>query len=282
MTSYFSNSYIPDHLRTNGTPDHYSQQSSCSGPGGGVNGGGVGPDPSSLHHYPHPQQHHHPHQGQGGVVNGQGQGQPLYPRFPPYDRLHPGYYGDSGGYRPPSPPPSVNNGVPMGVGPGVGPPHGVVPMQQQQQQVPHPPLTPSGYNSCKMVGGGAPHPQVSPGVGKWEPVGPPLSPELGGMGGGGHMNGSMTPNGGGHNQQHMMYNNGGGGMGGGMGGHGGGGGGVHAGGANGGGVPHPNQNIQNPHQSPQQQNSPAAALPSPLYPWMRSQFGKGYTHLLSS
>lgn len=43
-------------------------------------------------------------------------------------------------------------------------------------------------------------------------------------------------------------------------------------GSNGGNLPP--QNIQNPHQSPQQQNSPAAALPSPLYPWMRSQFGK--------
>jgi Antp family protein len=151
-------------------------------------------------------------------------------------------------------------------------------MQQQQQ-----PLTPSGYNSCKLQNSGS----LSPvGVGKWEPVGPPLSPsEMVGLGNGSGGNG-MTPNGNQQNQHGMgMYGQPGqhphvgnmpphqqhqhphGGM----------------GGVNGNGnlvqhqpppPHHPNQNIQNPHQSPQQQNSPAAALPSPLYPWMRSQFGK--------
>ncbi|XP_021952591.1 homeotic protein antennapedia isoform X2 [Folsomia candida] len=281
MTSYFSNSYIPElHApRSNGgggggpPPDHY--QTSCTTPNGAT-------DAHAHYQQQQQQQHHqgHPH-GQNG--------QPLYPRFPPYDRLDirapPGYYpggidGPNNSYRPPSPPPSVvNNAM------GVGPPHGVAPIMQQVQQVA------PGYNSCKMQPA-LNHQQVSPGSGgmgggvpggKWEPVGPPLSPELGGMG---HMNGggSLTPNGGGgnnHNHTGMM-----------VGGYGnmgpqqhqqnihqqqqqqqphpgmGSGGGVA--GSNGGNLPP--QNIQNPHQSPQQQNSPAAALPSPLYPWMRSQF----------
>jgi Antp family protein len=265
MTSYFSNSYIPD-LRNGSTPEHYQ---TCTTP---VNGNSADPNMHS-HYQPPPHQHHN------------GQGQPIYPRFPPYDRLDirapPNYYGGQGGeqilgnqgYRPPSPPPSVNPGIPMGG-------HVNVPMQPTTQ----------GYTSCKMQQQAPPPPhQVSPGGGvmgvptKWEPQGPPLSPDVMGahnMNGGG----AMTPNG--HsNHNHMgIYNHSG------PGGMGGGGpppphphqhmvgqtpnGGPNPLGQGGISQPHPNHQNQNPHQSPQQQNSPAAALPSPLYPWMRSQFGK--------
>ncbi|ODN05861.1 Homeotic protein antennapedia, partial [Orchesella cincta] len=292
MTSYFTNSYIPD-LR-NGTPDHYQ---TCTTP---VNG--ATPDPScdprnSIHHY-------------GNHHNGQG-GQPLYPRFPPYDRMAVGpggpgtpvqYYQQQGGgagqlmenqYRPPSPPPSVNPGIPMG---GHVVNLGQTPggyssckmqqqQQQQQQQVPQVPQHQSpGANGPPL---GVVPPVVNHNHNQHPGVvgGPPLSPDPV-TGQSNHVNvvnvnHMNNPQNGNHHGSHNhmgMYNN--------MGGappqppqhpmnqmH---------------GQPpqqqpppqlpqqqmghHPNQNHQNPHQSPQQQNSPASVLPSPLYPWMRSQF----------
>ncbi|CAG7825851.1 unnamed protein product [Allacma fusca] len=250
MTSYFSNSYIPD-LR-NGTPDHYQ---SCTTP---VNG--ATPDPScdprnTIHHY-------------GNHHGGSSQQQLPYPRFPPYDRLDiravggantPVNYYQGGGqildnqYRPPSPPPSVN---PMGhvVAQNVNVNGGNGGMGQ--------------YSSCKMA-----NQQQQP----VPPVqGPPQSPDpiVGAQSN--HVNVNHLSNpaaNGNHNHNHMMYNS-------------------MAGPPGHPGHPqqhplgvqqqqHPNQQHhqhpgthpnQNPHQSPPQQNSPAAALPSPLYPWMRSQF----------
>ena len=295
MTSYF-NSYIPD-LR-NGTPDHYQ---TCTTP---VNGSTPDPncDPrNTIHHY--------------GNHGGQQLPYPRFPPYDRLDiravgganaPVNYGYGGpggqlDNGGYRPPSPPPSV-----MGHA-------GVVPMQQQQVPTQQP-NGPGQYASCKMqqqsqVSVGpplSPDPsviQVNVNVnhmsnangnhkgyvdqkGYVDPKGGYVDPKSGYVDSkGGYVDSKVYvdpsiqqqhP----HNHNHAMMGYNTNPM-------------VqqphphqHPHGVPQQGQQHPgqmpnhhhtNQNHQNPHQSPpQQQNSPAAALPSPLYPWMRSQFGKPF------
>nr|CAI5844018.1 unnamed protein product [Callosobruchus analis] len=256
MSSYFAN-YLPD-MRNGGvvSAEHQHQhygaavQVAQTGPqgGGNVQGDPNGCDPSMRQGIP---PHHY---AAGPPAAGQPpQGMP-YPRFPPYDRMdirNAGYYnqqqmdGGGGAYgRPDSPS--------MHMGGAAGQPNG------------H--QTPVVYASCKLqavtqngvLGGGS----------------PPLVDATGAQ--------TMTAHHMGHHmqeqhpqhhavncieqpphphqqQQHMMY----------------------------GGQPptQPGMHQPPPHQQPpplQQQpqpgqqppNNTASALPSPLYPWMRSQFGE--------
>lgn len=260
MSSYFANSYIPD-LRNGGVvpAEHPHQQHQHYGATVVAQGNGGNPDPNACdpsvvglrqgippHHYGGP-----PAAGQPP------QGMP-YPRFPPYDRMdirNAAYYGAQQGgmvegYRPDSP----SNMGHMG---GGGQPNG------------H--QTPVVYASCKLqaaavggngiVGGPGSPPDLDPG--------PPMNNHHH------HQPQHHMPN---HQQHphphhqhhpsqqqqqpnHMMYNN------------------VNQ------PPPHHQQVVVSPqHQQPpgpptqqQQQQQPPAnntntSLPSPLYPWMRSQF----------
>ncbi|KAK3920390.1 Homeotic protein antennapedia [Frankliniella fusca] len=300
MSSYFANAYMPPHAdMRNGGAEHPHQHqhygAAVAGPPmecGGVNGDmrqGVVPPHGAPHHYPTP--------GGGGAQ------MPPYPRFPPYDRMdirHAAYYNaqqggggggmmDDTGYRPASPPlqhmthvVAATHGPPNGhnapvvyascklqaaaVGPGgvlggpVSPPldgmsahathhpQAPVPPQpqhhhmvnHQQQQAPVPPV---------------PHPAQQQQQAQQQQHQPPPQHHP-----------QQTP------PHHMMYNN------------------VNPavqvnGGGGGGMPPHPHhQQVMSPHQAPpqgpppsaqqQQQNNNNSSLPSPLYPWMRSQFDK--------
>lgn len=277
MSSYFANAYMPPDMRNGGVSGEHPHQHQHYGaavagppldPGAcGVNGDmrqGVVP-PHGPHHYP--TAGGHPPQGMP------------YPRFPPYDRMdirNAAYYNaqqgmmEDTGYRPNSPSPMQH----MGTHGPHGPPNGHQ-------------TTPVVYASCKLQAAA-----VGPGGVIGGPVSPPLDNQ---------MNSHQT-----HHQQHhhmvnhqqpappphpqqnpvqhqqqqppppqhhpqqtpphhMMYNN-----------------------VNGGGMPpHPHhQQVMSPHQPPpqvppptaqtqqQQQNNNNSSLPSPLYPWMRSQFGE--------
>ncbi|KAJ1520590.1 hypothetical protein ONE63_003702 [Megalurothrips usitatus] len=276
MSSYFANAYMPPHgdMRNGGEHPHQHQHYGAAvagppiDPSGvcGVNGDmrqGVVPPHGAPHHY----------QGHQGMP---------YPRFPPYDRMdirNAAYYNaqqgmmDDQGYRPTSPIQHMTHPH--------GPPNG------------HP-NAPVVYASCKLQAAA-----VGPGGVIGGPVSPPLDNGM-----------NSHPN---HHQQqaqhhhmvnhqqappppqqqqqqpppqlqqpppqqhhpqqqtpphHMMYNN------------------VNPA-VNGGGMPpHPHhQQVMSPHQAPpqgpppsaqqqQQQNNNNSSLPSPLYPWMRSQFGE--------
>lgn len=187
-----------------------------------------------------------PHYGQ----NQNHQGNMLYPRFPPYDRM--GYYNQSmehqGYSRPDSPSSQVSGGMtqPQPNGAQIGPQN-----QQQQQQ-------PVVYASCKLqaaVGG----------LGMGAEGGSPPLEQMGGH----HMNSQMTiphhmthPQGQ-HvhqNPQHMgMYTQ-------------------SPGGPPVGAPPQAMMHQQPPQMHQGQQQPPAnnqntqSSMPSPLYPWMRSQF----------
>ncbi|CRK95196.1 CLUMA_CG008696, isoform A [Clunio marinus] len=186
---------------------------------------------------------------------------PPFPRYPPYDRM--GYYNQnmepSGYSRPDSPSSQVGNV--MGPQQTPQPPpqqNGTIPLQQQPQQ------QPIVYTSCKL--------QAAVGNGGLGMVGDNGSPPLEQMGHHNHMNNQMPMghhmhgqvNEVGHQTPHNMgmYTNSGPPP-----------------------VQQPPQNMM--HQQPplhqgqpqQQQQAPPnnhtqASLPSPLYPWMRSQFGK--------
>lgn len=238
MSSYFANSYIPD-LR-NGTPDHYAATAHQ-----GVSAAQVNTDPScdpSLrqgipHHYGGP-----PAAGQPppGIP---------YPRFPPYDRLDirtvnaAGYYGTQTGQNG-----GTQNGMIVdntGVYRSNSPTMGAAHMPPQQQQ------TPVQYTSCKLQAASV-----------TQNVLPPESPPNHHQQQNHHMNHHAA-------QNHLMYNNVGQQQTQGPPQH-------HV------VAPHQAQHpgvTQPPQQPPQQQSPPqnnnqAASLPSPLYPWMRSQFGK--------
>lgn len=211
--------------------------------------GGVQSDPNSCGGDPSAvgvRQGIPPHHYGGPLPAGQPpQGMP-YPRFPPYDRMdirNAGYYGAQQqqmdidpGYRPDSP-----NNMHMAAN---GPPNG------------H--QTPVVYASCKLQAAA-----VSQG-GVIGPTGSPPSDSSQGMNNhhmGHHMQEQHTQ----HvqqqqhhqQQQHMMY------------------GGQQPANMHQQPPPHQQPNIpqaQQPSQPPP--NNTAAALPSPLYPWMRSQFGK--------
>lgn len=274
MSSYFANSYIPD-LRNGGVVpsehphQHYGAAVQVPQGGGGVQDpNSCGGDPNVVglrqgipsHHYGGP-----PTAGQPP------QGMP-YPRFPPYDRMdirNAAYYGaqqqqmdGNGVYRPDSP-----SSMHMG---NAGPPNG------------H--QTPVVYASCKLQA-------AAVGQGVLGASGsPPLDTTMGSHHMGHHegppqhhhmqtaqvhhQQGAQAQHQGAHlgpqgqvpgaqaqhipqqAQQHMMY-----------------------------GAPQqqaamhqvPHQQAQVPGPQGQQQpppNNTAASLPSPLYPWMRSQFGK--------
>ncbi|XP_063230720.1 homeotic protein antennapedia-like [Bacillus rossius redtenbacheri] len=263
MSSYFANSYIPD-LRNGGVvpADHPHQHQHYAAPGAAApdaisscaapdlrQGGGIPP-----HHYGGPGQ---PPQGMP------------YPRFPPYDRMdirNAAYYQQGGGgvmaegagYRPGSP------------GGGMGHMVGGGPAQPNGHQ------TPVVYSSCKleaaaMSGGG---PGLGTGSPPLEAGQPPLSnhnhshqnhhhhPQH-------HMVNHQPPPGPQpppqaqhhqNHQNHMMYNQAS----------------CEQAAAHHQGVVPAHQQAPPPQQPPPQQpppqTNPAASLPSPLYPWMRSQF----------
>ncbi|CAD7083659.1 unnamed protein product [Hermetia illucens] len=179
------------------------------------------------------------------------QGNMPYPRFPPYDRM--GYYNQSmehqGYTRSDSPSSQVNGGMPQTQPNGAQ--LGTQPQHQHQQQ----PI----FASCKL--------QAAVTVGMGPEGGSPPLEQMGGH----HMNAQMTiPHHMAHQQgqvmqevhqnpQHMgMYTQTGGGP----------------------PVGGPPQTMmhQQPPQMHQQQQPPAnnqntqSSMPSPLYPWMRSQF----------
>lgn len=258
MSSYFANSYMPD-MRNGGVVSaehphqhqHYGAAVQVAQGGGGA----VQTDPNSCGGDPSVvglRQGIPPHHYGGPPAAGQPpQGMP-YPRFPPYDRMdirNAGYYGSqqqpmdgSQGYRPDSP----TGGMHMA---GNGAPNG------------H--QTPVVYASCKLQAAA---------VGQAGVLGPTGSPPLDTAQGmnNHHMGHHMQEQHPQHHQQphhqqqqHMMY----------------------------GAQPAANMHPQ-PHQQPaiQQQQPPnqqapnntASSLPSPLYPWMRSQFGELRSFFLES
>jgi Antp family protein len=246
MSSYFANAYIPD-LR-NGTPEHYA---ATAHQGAQVN---TDPscDPSMRQGIPH-------HYGGPPAAGQPPPGMP-YPRFPPYDRLDirtvnaAGYYGTQTGQNG-----GTQNGIMVDNGgyrtnsPTMGNAH----MGPAQQNV----VPPVQYSSCKLQAASVGQnlmPPESPPSHHQHPQQPPTH----------HMNHQ-------HQNHLQMYNSpqqqppqqqvppqhhvq----------------------------VPPPHQQAPPPHQNPnqgpppqqqtppQQNNNPSAPLPSPLYPWMRSQFGK--------
>ncbi|KAE8742595.1 Antennapedia [Frankliniella occidentalis] len=282
MSSYFANAYMPPHAdMRNGGAEHPHQHQHYGAAVAGppmdpsvcVNGDmrqGVVPPHGPPHHYP----------TTGGT-------QMPYPRFPPYDRMdirHAAYYNAQGGgmmddtgYRPNSPiqhmthaahgPPNGHNApAPVvyascklqaaAVGPGgviggpVSPPldtgmHHQQQPQQHHHMVNHQQAPPPPHQAQQPQPQPQPQPQHQP---------PPQHHP------------QQTP------PHHMMYNN------------------VNPAVVNGGGMPpHPHhQQVMSPHQAPpqgppptaqqqqqqqqQQQNNNNSSLPSPLYPWMRSQF----------
>lgn len=252
MSSYFANSYMPD-MRNGGVSAEHPHQHQHYGAAVQVpqqqqqGGGALQSDPNScgadLRQGVAPQHY------VGPPVAGQPpQGMP-YPRFPPYDRMNTGYYTSQqsmDGYRPDSP-------SSMGHMGNAAPPNG------------H--QTPVVYASCKLqaaaVGQG--------GGGVLGPTGsPPLDPQQGAMGNHHmaaqhHMQEQMPPQQQQQQmhmapqpqqqqqQQHMMY----------------------------GGQQSAAMHAQHQQQPPLQQHTPphqqqpnntSSSLPSPLYPWMRSQF----------
>lgn len=270
MSSYFANSYIPD-LRNGGVVSaehpHQHQHYGAAVQVPQAGGGAVQSDPNSCGGDPNVvglRQGIPPHHYGGPPAAGQPpQGMP-YPRFPPYDRMdirNAAYYGAqqqqmdaNGGYRPDSP----SN---MHMGANAAQPNG------------H--QTPVVYASCKLQA-------AAVGQGGGGVLGtsgsPPLDNTQSAMANHHmghheaqhhHMQGQHHPQQ--HpqqqhhpqGQQHMMY------------------GGVQA---QQGAAMHQQVTHQQgpPPQGPpvqpgQQQpppNNTAASLPSPLYPWMRSQFGK--------
>lgn len=267
MSSYFANSYMPD-LRNGGVVSaehphqvqHYGAAVQVPQGGGAVqtDPNSCGGDPNVVGLRQGIPPHHYGGPGQPP------QGMP-YPRFPPYDRMdirNAAYYGaqqqqmdGNGVYSRPDSPGSMH----MGAGNG-GPPNG------------H--QTPVVYASCKLQAAA---------VGMGTSGSPPLDASQTGMGHHmgnhheqhHHMQGAQVHPQQHHpqqqqqqqqhpqhqqSQQHMMY----------------------------GGVQQQQQPMhqqqQGMHQQPppnQQQPNPnntAASLPSPLYPWMRSQFGKFHLH----
>lgn len=269
MSSYFANSYMPD-LRNGGVVSSEHQHhygAAVQVPQGGVQ------DPNSCGGDPNVvglRQGIPPHHYGGPPTGGQPpQGMP-YPRFPPYDRMdirNAAYYGAqqqqmdaNGGYRPDSP-----NSMHMG---NAGPPNG------------H--QTPVVYASCKLqaaavgqgvLGASGSPPldasqtsmgnhhmghhepqhhhmqtaQVHQGVHPGQQAGPPGAMH---QAQGQHMMYAQQPPQGGMGHQQTM-------------------------GPQQGQVPPPNQQQPPP-------NNTAASLPSPLYPWMRSQFGKYHTFFFQS
>lgn len=234
MSSYFANSYIPD-LR-NGTPDHYA---AAAHQGAQVNSD-PSCDPSLRQGIPH-------HYGGPPVAGQPPPGMP-YPRFPPYDRLDiraAGYYGTQTGQTPGGGQNGAAGLMVDNTG-GYRPNSPTMGAAHMPQQTP-----PVQYSSCKL--------QANAAVNQMPPESPP------GMHGQHLAQHHVMPN---TQQAHMVqYNN---------------------------VAPPPvpqqhphqvhppppqhNNQLQHPpqqHTPPQQQSNNATNnLPSPLYPWMRSQFGK--------
>ncbi|XP_018322092.1 homeotic protein antennapedia-like [Agrilus planipennis] len=247
MSSYFANSYMPD-MRNGGVVSaehphqHQHYGAAVQVPQGG---GAVQTDPNSCGGDPSVvglRQGIPPHHYGGPPTGGQPpQGMP-YPRFPPYDRMDmrtAAYYGgqqpqmDSGqGYRPDSP-----SNMHMGT---TGAPNG------------H--QTPVVYASCKLQAAAV----TQGGV-----LGPTGSPPLDSTQGmpNHHMGHHMQEQHPQHHQaqahhpqqQHMMYP------------------GQTPANMHQQGTPHQTP-MQQQQQQPQQTTNNPSTLPSPLYPWMRSQF----------
>lgn len=244
MSSYFANSYMPD-MRNGGVVSaehpHQHYGAAVQVPQGG---GAVQSDPNSCGGDPSVvglRQGIPPHHYGGPPSGGQPpQGMP-YPRFPPYDRMAAGYYGaqqqqmdGSQGYRPDSP-----SSMHMG---SSGAPNG------------H--QTPVVYASCKLQAAavsqnGVLGPTGSPPLDATQPMN---NHHLGHHMQEQHPQHHQQPAH--HQQQHMMY------------------GGQQGANMHQQAPPHQQPPIQQPPQGQQPPGNTASALPSPLYPWMRSQFGK--------
>lgn len=243
MSSYFANSYMPD-MRNGGVVSaehphqHQHYGAAVQVPQGG---GAVQPDPGSCDPSVGLRQGIPPHHYGGPPSGGQPpQGMP-YPRFPPYDRMDiraAGYYGPQqqmdGQEYRPDSPGSMHMANTA-----------AAPNGHQTQVV---------YASCKLQAAAV----TQNGV-----LGPTGSPPLTTQSMNNHHMGHHMqeqhpqhhqPH---HQQQHMMY------------------GGQQAGNMHQQGPPHQQPPIQQQQaQGQQPPGNTASALPSPLYPWMRSQFGK--------
>lgn len=250
MSSYFANYNIPDMRNGGGVSAEHQHQHYGAAVQVAQGGGAVQTDPNPCAGDPSVvglRQGIPPHHYGGPPAAGQPpQGMP-YPRFPPYDRMDirsAGYYGaqqqmdGSQGYRPDSP-------SSMHMGGGNGAPNG------------H--QTPVVYASCKLQAAAV----TQNGV-----LGPSGSPPLDTTQNmnshhmGHHMQEHPQHHPQAHHQaqqqQHMMY-----------------GGGQQNTNMHQQAPPHQQSALQQQQPSGQQApNNTASALPSPLYPWMRSQFGE--------
>lgn len=238
MSSYYTNSYMPDLRSPGGVVEQYNGQPVHNQPNGDMCDQG-------QRQYIQPQYASSPVQGA------------TYPRFPPYDRLEirpitsspnspspPGaqqYYGNPCNQPPPPLPqpahqPPMNH--PNAYVPQDGPPNNCRGSPQHHDPNGHANMSPAQqYPSCKM---------------QPVPHGPPLGHDPNGVV---HREcpppSAMPPCQSPAPQQQpppQMYQN-----------HGG---------------PPPGQQQVQQQVQPQQQQNTGGNMPSPLYPWMRSQFGK--------
>ncbi|XP_060524180.1 homeotic protein antennapedia-like [Cylas formicarius] len=238
MSSYFAN-YMPD-MRNGGVVSAEHQQhhygAAVQVPQGG---GAVQTDPSACANDPSVvglRQGIPPHHYGGPPAAGQPpQGMP-YPRFPPYDRMdirNPAYYNQQQMDGTQGYRPDSPNAMHMGTA------------------APNGHQTPVVYASCKLQAAAVTQNGVLGPNGS-----PPLdtSQNLTNHHMGHHMQEQHPQHHQAHHQQpHMMYGaqqnpN------------------MHQ------QAPHPQPTLQQQQQGQQPQNNTASALPSPLYPWMRSQF----------
>ncbi|KAF5276000.1 hypothetical protein FQA39_LY00796 [Lamprigera yunnana] len=255
MSSYFANSYMPD-MRNGGVVSaehphqHQHYGAAVQVPQGG---GAVQSDPNSCgdpsvvglrQGIP---SHHY---GGGPPAAGQPpQGVP-YPRFPPYDRMdmrNPAYYGAQHQQI------DGNQGYR---------PDSPTNLQMVSNGAPNGHQTPVVYASCKLQAAAVNH----GGVLGTNTGSPPLDSSQGMSNHhmGHHMQEHSQHHPQAHHPQHLMY------------------GGQQGGNLHQQTAAHQQPPIQQQQQQQQQQtaNNPAA-LPSPLYPWMRSQFGSSDNPLTS-
>lgn len=241
MSSYFANSYMPD-MRNGGVSAEHPHQHQHYGAAVQVaqgGGGAVQTDPNTCGADPSVvglRQGIPPHHYGGPPTGGQPpQGMP-YPRFPPYDRIdmrNAGYYGAQ---QQPMDSQGYRPDSPTSMHMGNGAPNG------------H--QTPVVYASCKLQAAAVNQNGVLGPTGS-----PPLDTTTHHMGH--HMQEQHPQHHPAHHQQqqHMMY-----------------GGQQNANPMHQQGAPH-QQTAMNPQaQGQQPPTNTASALPSPLYPWMRSQF----------
>ncbi|RZC43299.1 hypothetical protein BDFB_011208, partial [Asbolus verrucosus] len=239
MSSYFANSYMPD-MRNGGVVSaehphqHQHYGAAVQVPQGGQSDPNSCGDPSGLRQGIPP--HHYGGPPSGGQPP---QGMP-YPRFPPYDRMDiraAGYYS------------AQQQQMDGNQGYRPDSPSG---MHMANSSAPN--QTPVVYASCKLQAAavtqnGVLGPASSPPLDTTQPMNHHMGHHMQEQ----HQQHHQQH----HQQQHMMY------------------GGQQAANMHQQGPPHQQAPIQQqPAQSQQPPGNTASALPSPLYPWMRSQFGE--------